>query len=89
MRSYKLLTEGEVFEIEILSRTDGRDNPAQKMPEGRGYDKNLIGTFPIELEVKLLILRVFDLLANTAYRGQSATDLSGMELREPAASSLR
>jgi hypothetical protein len=59
-----LLTEGEVFENEILSRTESTDNPAQKMPEGNSHGKNLIGTSQIELGVKLLILRVFDLLAN-------------------------
>jgi hypothetical protein len=34
------------------------------MPEGHDHGKNLIGTSQIELVVKLLILRVFDLLAN-------------------------
>jgi hypothetical protein len=34
------------------------------MPEGHSHGKNLIGTSQIELVVKLLILRVFDLLAN-------------------------
>src|ERR1035438_8310068 len=34
------------------------------MPEGNSHGKNLIGTSQIELGVKLLILRVFDLLAN-------------------------
>ena len=59
-----MLTEGEVFENEILSRTESTDNPAQKMPEGNSHGKNLIGTSQTELVVKLLILRVFDLLAN-------------------------
>ena len=59
-----MLTEGEVFENEILSRTESTDNPAQKMPEGNSHGKDLIGTSQIELVVKLLILRVFDLLAN-------------------------
>jgi hypothetical protein len=59
-----LLTEGEVFENEILSRTESTNNPAQKMPEGNSHGENLIGTSQIELVVKLLILRVFDLLAN-------------------------
>jgi hypothetical protein len=59
-----LLTEGEVFENEILSRTESTDNPAQKIPEGDSHGKNLIGTSQIELVVKLLILRVFDLVAN-------------------------
>jgi len=62
-----LLTEGEVFENEILSRTESTDNPAQKMPEGNSHGKNLIGTSQIELVVKLLILRVFDLLANDTH----------------------
>ena len=59
-----MLTEGEVFENEILSRTESTDNPAQKMPGGNSHGKNLIGTSQIELGVKLLILRMFDLLAN-------------------------
>ena len=44
-----MLTEGEVFENEILSRTESTDNPAQKMPEGNSHGKNLIGTSQIEL----------------------------------------
>jgi hypothetical protein len=34
------------------------------MSEGNSHGENLIGTSQIELVVKLLILRVFDLLAN-------------------------
>ena len=34
------------------------------MPEGNSHGKNLIGTSQFELVVKLLILRVFDRLAN-------------------------
>jgi hypothetical protein len=34
------------------------------MPEGDSHGRNLIGTSQIEFVVKLLILRVFDLLAN-------------------------
>jgi hypothetical protein len=73
-----LLTEGEVFENEILSRTESTDNPAQKMPEGNSHGKNLIGTSQIELVVKLLILRVFDLLANdrAEVHGYADSDLS-------------
>jgi hypothetical protein len=44
-----LLTQGKVFENEILSRTESTDNPAQKMPEGNSYGENLIGTSQIEL----------------------------------------
>jgi hypothetical protein len=55
-----LLTEGEVFENEILSRTESTDNPAQEMPKEHSHGKNLIGTSQIELLVKLLILRVFE-----------------------------
>ena len=62
MHSYQLLTEGVVFENEILSRTESTES--QKMPEGNGHGKNRIDISQIELEVKLLTLRVFDLLAN-------------------------
>jgi hypothetical protein len=76
-----LLTEGEVFENEILSRTESTDNPAQKMPEGNSHGKNLIGTSQIELGVKLLILRVFDLLANdkpiSRMRNRSSGSMDG------------
>jgi hypothetical protein len=64
VKSQQLLTEGEIFEDEILSRTESTDNPAQEMPEGHDHGKNLIPTSQIELLVKLLIMRVFDLLAN-------------------------
>jgi hypothetical protein len=63
-----LLTEGEVFENEILSRTESTDNPAQEMPDEHSHDKNLIATSQTELVVKLLILRMFDLLANDSRR---------------------
>jgi hypothetical protein len=36
----------------------------EEMPEAHSQGKNLIGTSPIEIEVKLLILRRFDLLAD-------------------------
>src|SRR5258708_40076199 len=35
-----------------------------EFPATRSHGKNLIGTSQIELDVKLLILRAFDLLAN-------------------------
>jgi hypothetical protein len=35
-----------------------------KFPATRSHGKNLIGTSQIELDVKLLMLRAFDLLAN-------------------------
>jgi hypothetical protein len=44
-----LLTQGKVFENEILSRTESTDNPAQEMPEGHDHGKNFIGTSQIEL----------------------------------------
>jgi site-specific DNA recombinase len=72
-----LLTEGEVFENEILSRTESTDNPAQKMPEGNSHGKNLIETSQIELVVKLLILRVFDPLANDSVQAQLRGDNQG------------
>jgi hypothetical protein len=64
VQSKQLLTESEVFENQILSRTESTDNPAQEMPEEGSHCKNPIGTSQINLVVKLLIPRVFDLLAN-------------------------
>ena len=64
MQSEELLTQGEVFQDEILTGTKGTAKPAEDVPEPYDHAKNLTGTLPIELGAKSLILRVYDVLMN-------------------------
>ncbi len=64
MQSEELLTQGEVFQDEILAGTKGTAKPAEEVPEPYDHAKNLTGTLPIELGAKSLILRVYDVLMN-------------------------
>jgi hypothetical protein len=59
----QLLTEGEVFEDEILLGTESADHPAEDMPDRHDHGKNLIGTVRSELFAKSFILWVCDVLA--------------------------
>jgi len=43
-QSQELLAEGQVFEDEILSRTEGTDNPADEVSEPRDHGQNRIET---------------------------------------------
>ena len=49
VQSQQLLAEGQIFEEEIFSGTEGTDKPSQEVPErneyGRNHGLNLIGTF--------------------------------------------
>ncbi len=42
MESEQLLTQGKVFEDEILAGTQRTDNPAEKVPEPHDHGKDLI-----------------------------------------------
>ena len=64
MQSEELLTQGEVFQDEILAGTKGTAKPAEEVPEPYDHAQNLTGTLPIELGAKSLILRVYDVLMN-------------------------
>jgi hypothetical protein len=64
VQSEELLTQGEVFQDEILAGTKGTAKPAEEVPEPYDHAKNLTGTLPIELGAKSLILRVYDVLMN-------------------------
>ena len=64
MQSEELLTQGEVFQDEILAGTKGTAKPAEEVPEPYDHAENLTGTLPIELGAKSLILPVYDLLMN-------------------------
>ena len=64
MKSEQLLTQGKIFEDEILAGPECTNNPAEDVPEPYDHAQNLIGTLPIELGAKSLILRVYDVLMN-------------------------
>jgi hypothetical protein len=68
VQSEELLTQGEVFQDEILAGTKGTAKPAEEVPEPSDHAKNLTGTLPIELGAKSLILRVYDVLMNDSAR---------------------
>ena len=62
MKSEQLLTQGKIFEDEILAGTKGTAQPAEEVPEPHDHTQNLTGTLPIEVGAKSLILRVYDVL---------------------------
>ena len=64
MKSEQLLTQGKIFEDEILAGPECTNNPAEEVPEPYDHAQNLTGTLPIELGAKSLILRVYDVLMN-------------------------
>ncbi len=64
MKSQQLLTQGKIFEDDILAGPECTNNPAEEVPEPYDHAQNLIGTLPIELCAKPLILRVYDVLMN-------------------------
>src|ERR1019366_817180 len=64
VKSQQLLTQGKIFEDDILAGPEGTNNPAEDVPEPYDHAQNLTGTLPIELAAKSLILRVYDVLMN-------------------------
>ena len=64
MKSEQLLTQGKIFEDDILAGPECTNNPAEEVPEPYDHAQNLTGTLPIELAAKSLILRVYDVLMN-------------------------
>ena len=64
MKSEQLLTQGKIFEDEILAGPEGTNNPAEEVPEPYDHAQNLTGPLPIELAAKSLILRLYDVLMN-------------------------
>ena len=64
MKSEQLLTQGKIFEDDILAGPECTNNPAEDVPEPYDHAQNLTGTLPIELAAKSLILRVYDVLMN-------------------------
>ena len=64
MKSEQLLTQGKIFEDDILAGPECTNNPAEEVPEPYDHAQNLTGTLPIEFGAKSLILRVYDVLMN-------------------------
>jgi hypothetical protein len=64
VKSEQLLTQGKIFEDDILAGPECTNNPAEEVPEPYDHAQNLTGTLPIELGAKSLILRVYDVLMN-------------------------
>jgi hypothetical protein len=52
VQSQQLPTESQVFEDEVLPRTEGADHPAEELSERRDHSKNLSGKARIELCAK-------------------------------------
>ena len=64
MKSEQLLTQGKIFEDDILAGPECTNDPAEEVPEPYDHAQNLTGTLSIELAAKSLILRVYDVLMN-------------------------
>src|ERR1022692_2758304 len=64
VKSQQLLTQGKIFEDEILAGPECTNNPAEEVPEPYDHAQNLTGTLSIELGAKSLILQVYDVLMN-------------------------
>ena len=72
MENEQLLTQGKIFEDEILAGAKRTAKPAEDMPEPHDHDKNLIRSSPSELVANSLILRVYDVLMNDNYEREAA-----------------
>ena len=89
MKSEQLLTQGKIFENDILAGPEFTNNPAEEVPEPYDHAQNLTGTLPIELGAKSLILRVYDvLMTHTHLNSQlvASTDLRARFEREAKSS---
>jgi hypothetical protein len=64
VESEQLLTQGKIFEDDILAGPECTNNPAEEVPEPYDHAQNLTGTLSIEIGAKSLILRVYDVLMN-------------------------
>jgi hypothetical protein len=62
MQGEQLLTQGKIFEDEILAGPEYTKNPPEEVPEPYDHAQNLTGTLSIELGAKSLVLRVYDVL---------------------------
>src|ERR1035437_2321809 len=78
VKSEQLLTQGKIFEDDILAGPECTNNPAEEVPEPYDHAQNLTGTLPIELGAKSLILRVYAVLMNDRF--ESSEDLRPMQI---------
>ncbi|MFZ0913360.1 MAG: hypothetical protein WBQ76_07150 [Candidatus Korobacteraceae bacterium] len=74
MKSQQLLTQGKIFEDDILAGPECTNDPAEEVPEPYDHAQNLTGTLSIELAAKSLILRVYDVLMNDRRRQSEETN---------------
>ena len=83
MKSEQLLTQGKIFEDDILAGPECTNHPAEEVAEPYDHAQNLTGTLPIELAAKSLILRVYDVLMNDTSNDWSASSLKHQNSRYP------
>jgi hypothetical protein len=76
VKSEQLLTQGKIFEDDILAGPECTNNPAEEVPEPYDHAQNLTGTLPIELGAKSLILRVYDVLMNDSRKPRKSSTKS-------------
>jgi hypothetical protein len=81
VKSQQLLTQGKIFEDEILAGPECTNNPAEDVPEPYDHAQNLTGTLPIELAAKSLILRVYDVLMNDKGKDYGCVRLASYQSR--------
>jgi hypothetical protein len=63
VKSEQLLTQGKIFEDDILAGPECTNNPAEEVPEPYDHAQNLTGTLPIEIwcqVVDIAGVRCFD-----------------------------
>ena len=73
MKSQQLLTQGKIFEVDILAGPECTNNPVEDVPEPYDHAMNLTGTLPIELGAESLILRGDDVLMNDSCKSRPST----------------
>jgi hypothetical protein len=87
VKSQQLLTQGKIFEDDILAGPECTNNPAEEVPWPYDHAQNLTGTLPIELGAKSLILRVYDVLRNDRFwwPGYPGFEVIGVQPTTPGA----
>lgn len=65
MESEQLLTQSQIFEDKILARSECTKDPAEEVPKPNHHGKNITETPSHALVVRLLTLRVYDVLMTT------------------------
>ena len=63
MERQQLLPKGQIFDHEVLTRLEGANRPAEKLPEPRHHGENIDETSPTELNsqaIDIADVRSFD-----------------------------